>query len=598
MTPDQLDADRRALMLQMRDKRGSEEVMDRAFAHVIVAVQHTLKISPRLNQLMAVRAMLAGQFVELATGEGKTLCAAMTAGVAGLSGTPVHVLTANDYLAHRDASSLDRFYQFLGLNVASVVSTADIDQRRAAYRADVVYVTAKQAAFDWLNDSLQVGSDQSAYTSLLNVIMKSPDDSTHQPMLRGLCLAIVDEADSLLIDEARVPLILAACRSSDSNEHVEAVIALGLAEKLTEGVDYKVLPTTRHVQITEAGQKALANVSANIAHSWRSSRFREERVNQALSALHAYQLDRDYIVAEGQLVLTDPHTGRPTPDRRLPHGVHLLLELKEKCRPSAEHETVARTSFPQFYRRYRELVGISGTLHEVASEIHDSYGCSIVRAEAHCQSQRIDDASQVFLDRGTQLRTMVEDVSKRNLLGQPVLVCTRSVEQSLGVSAFLTAHGLPHQVLNAYQDATEAAIVAGAGQAACITVATNMAGRGTDISLDAKSREAGGLHVVSLAFNDARRLDRQLAGRAARQGEPGSFQQLYCLDDAFLLDAMPSTVLRLARLCVGRGWNTCALVLIRAVQARTEYQHRTERIQLSNSRESLDKTLAFCGQTN
>jgi len=210
---------------------------------------------------------------------------------------------------------------------------------------------------------------------------------------------------------------LAACRSSDSNEHVEAVIALGLAEKLTEGVDYKVLPTTRHVQITEAGQKALANVSANIAHSWRSSRFREERVNQALSALHAYQLDRDYIVAEGQLVLTDPHTGRPTPDRRLPHGVHLLLELKEKCRPSAEHE-----------------------------------------------------------------------------------------------------------------------------------------------------------------FNDARRLDRQLAGRAARQGEPGSFQQLYCLDDAFLLDAMPSTVLRLARLCVGRGWNTCALVLIRAVQARTEYQHRTERI--------------------
>ncbi len=597
MKADQLDDDRTALMLQMRHACVSSDAMDHALAHVIVAAQQTLKISPRLNQLLAVRAMLAGQFVELATGEGKTLCAAMTAAVAGLSGTPVHVLTANDYLADRDASSLRGFYTFLGLNVASVISTADVEQRRGAYRADVVYVTAKQVAFDWLNDSLKARSDQSAYTSVLGSIMKIPDDSAHRPILRGLCLAIVDEADSLLIDEARVPLILAASRSSDSNEQVEAAIALGLAEKLTEGVDYKVRSANRYVQITEAGQQALSRMSVNIAHSWRSSRFREERVSQALSALRAYQLDRDYIVSDGQLVLTDPHTGRPTPDRRLPHGVHLLLELKEKCRPSVEHETVARTSFQQFYRRYRELIGVSGTLYEVAGEIHDTYGCSVVRARAHCESQRKDKPSRVCFDRGTQLRTMMEAVSARKSLGQPVLVCTRSVEQSLGVSAFLTAHGLSHEVLNAYQDAAEAAIVACAGKAGSITVATNMAGRGTDISLDPDARDAGGLHVISLAFNDARRLDRQLAGRAARQGDPGSFEQLYCLDDSYLVDAMPAPVLRLARLCVGRGWNKCALVLIRAVQARKEYQHKSERTRLSQSSESLEKNLAFCGQT-
>ena len=436
LDPDQLIANRVTLAQKMKSEKLSEELLDQALAHAVVSAEKTLGMVPRPNQYLSARAMLQGHFVEMATGEGKTLSVAMAAGAIALSGTPIHVLTANDYLAERDAAELNDFYAFLGLRVASTDSSQEPNQRRKSYQAQVVYVTAKQVAFDWLNDTLEMGSESNALSVRLSPLINTNSNALYEPMLRGLCLAIVDEADSLLIDEARIPLVLASNVSDETDEKTEAVVALGLAEQLRESTDYIVLSSTRHVRLTDEGRKALAKLSSKVTHIWGSSRYREERVIQALTALHLFELDRDYIVHDGKLNLMDAHTGRSMTDRRLPHGLHTLLELKEKCTPTPQHETVASVPFQEFFKRYHGLIGISGTLREVATEIHNVYGRYVVPVPSHLPSKREDISSEVFLDRPTQLQTMVDEVKRRNQLGQPVLVCTRSVEQSLGAVSY------------------------------------------------------------------------------------------------------------------------------------------------------------------
>jgi len=312
--------------------------------------------------------------------------------------------------------------------------------------------------------------------------------------------------------------------------------------------------------------------------------------------LHRFERDRDYIVRDGHVELLDPHTGRALADRRLPHGLHRLLEIKEKCTPSAQQQTIASVPFQHFFRCYLGMAGISGTLNEVRGEIHHVYERWVVRIPSHCPSLRVDLPTRIFADRSTQLDALVSEVRQRQTVGQPVLVCTRSVEQSLGVSAMLTASALLHQVLNAYQDSEEATIVANAGRKGQVTVATNMAGRGTDIPLGDSVAELGGLHVISLAFNDARRLDRQLAGRAARQGDPGSFQHMPSLDDPYLIEAMPVVIRKLAKVLVMQGWHSPTRLLIRFMQRCIEWQHRRERLALYISRETVERRLAFGGE--
>ena len=596
LTPDQLDANRAAFVQKMRQQFASDVVMDTALAHALVAAEKSHRLVARPNQCLAARAMLDGHFVEMATGEGKTLSVALAAGAAALSGTPVHVLTANDYLAARDASYMEPVFQILGLHVDSVVSIQDVAVRRRAYTADIVYVTAKQVAFDWLSDAQRLGASPDSLTARLAALTLSLSRKTSLPMLRGLCLAIVDEADSLLVDEARIPLVLATAQERSPSDDTEAVIALGLAEHLHENVDYRLLADTRVVKLTDIGRRHLADMSSDITHVWQSSRYREERVKQALTVLHRFERDHDYIVRDGRLELMDSYTGRAIPDRRLPHGLHRLLELKENCIPSSQHETIATLPFQHFFKRYMSLVGISGTLHEVADEIHHVYDRFVVHVAPNCPDRRENLPAMVFKNRTTQLQAVLNEVQARQRQAQPVLVCTRSVEQSKQVSALLSLDNVSHQVLNAYQDADEAEIVARAGQPGQVTVATNMAGRGTDIPLGAMVNEKGGLHVISLAFNDARRLDRQLAGRAARQGDAGSFQQFSSLDDPYLLDATPVTVRRCMQICAGKGWRRAAVLLIGYTQKRIERKHKNQRVMLYQSRQTLECQLAFSGK--
>lgn len=554
-----------------------------ALAHACIAAKRTLGLVPREGQRRAAAALLQGRFVEMPTGEGKTLATALAASAIAMDGTPVHVLTANDYLAERDATYLSPLYAAVGLTSACVLPAMDDNARRAAYACDVVHLTGKQAGFDWMRDALSRGPDADSLARRLGALthpaMRHRPASTLQ---RGLCACILDEADSLLLDEARTPLVLAAPLATGLAHSQEGSIALALANMLKADSDFQLRRGTREVTLTDAGKATLARLAERVPGVWRATRYRDERVRQALVVLHLFERDRDYVVRDEGVLLVDEQSGRALPDRRLQHGLHGLLELKEHCQSTPESDTVASIAFQSFFLRYVRLVGTSGTLREARGELARVYGARLIRVPPEHPSCLTTLPPCVFLSRAEQLDALVEETRRTLADDRPVLIGTRSVEQSRGVSALLTAHRIRHRVLDASQDVDEAVIVAEAGHAGRVTVATNMAGRGTDIPLGEGVAARGGLHLVSLAFNDARRIDRQLAGRTARQGEAGSFRQLWTLDDQDLEAALPAGVLVLIRKALRQSESTryartFALSMIRLAQRRLEWRHARQR---------------------
>lgn len=609
--------------------------LDTSLAHAVLTARRTLEINPHDVQLIGVRELLRGRFVEMGTGEGKTLTMALAAAVSALDRTPVHVLTASDYLAERDATWLSPLYQALGLSVAFVAPEMSEVERAEAYRADVVHVTGKQVAFDWLRDNVATeGSTQRLSTRLGNLTSLESDANVtaHSPLLRGLCLAIIDEADSLLIDEARTPLVLAAPMSDNKDEREECVVALTLARLLHEGVDFEVSSPMRLVTLTSEGENSLDKLALRVDGLWRAARYRDEKVRDALNVLHCWHRDRDYVVRDNRIELVDPHTGRALRDRRLQRGLHTLLELKERCETTPENDVVASLPFQHFFRNYVRIAGMSGTLREVRAELATVYNVDVVCLPPDRPSQLREMSARVFPTTCQQLEALVQEI--RNCLNheRPVLIGTRTVEQSERVSSVLKKHAIDHQLLNACQDANEAVVIAEAGIAGQVTVATNMAGRGTDIRLGLGVPECGGLHVISLAFNDSYRLDRQLAGRAGRQGDPGSFVRLLSLDDLSLKKESTQWLIKIVKrllaaqtplqfsfasskaICSGRMSQLCdkedctvcrspiqgmgiandiALLLLKYLQYKVERKHASERQSALNACKQLTHHIAI-----
>jgi len=574
-----------------------------ALAHAAVVAERTLGLVPRPCQLEAAWWMLDGRFVELATGEGKTLSTALAAAVTALAGTPVHVVTANDYLAERDAASLGVFYAALGLCSAAVVSGLDDARRRAAYRLDIVHVTGKQLAFDDLRDGLQGSVGAGPLEARLAVLAHraAPVSATTEAMLPGLCAAFVDEADAVLIDEARLPLVMADRRDDDPDEDAASALALALARSLREGRDYVRQGAMRRPTLTDEGRALLASRTRRLPDAWRTTRYRDEFVRQALVALHSLRRDRDYIVSDGSIELVDAATGRPAPDRTLQHGLHRLVELKERCRTTQSTEVRAATSFQRFFTRYHRLAGTSGTLAEVRSELLCFYGASTVAVAGHRPCLRQGLGTRVLTDRAEQLAVLLERVLTMQAVGRPTLLGTASVEQSAAVALYLESSGIACRTLDASQTRDEAEIVATAGQAAQVTVATRMAGRGTDIVLADGVEGCGGLHVIILSIAESRRFDRQLAGRAARGGDRGSTERLLCLDDDCLSSELPERLRRLlgtglqGRGAIRRSAHVVALACVALARARVERRHAGERLRLFLHQPHAERRLAFAG---
>jgi preprotein translocase subunit SecA len=543
-------------------------------------------------QMLGAYAMLKGMLAEMATGEGKTLTATLAAAVAALAGFPVHVITVNDYLASRDADNLQPLYSRLGLSVGTVVAGMSLEERQQAYACDVVYCTNKELAFDYLRDCILLG-EHHGNLRLKVERLHSRTARISGLRLRGLHFAIVDEADSIFIDEARTPLIISAQADTDIYEQTGAE-AISIVRHLKEEIDFLLLESERRVLLTLSGQKKIEALSQGLSPNWRSPIARDELAIQALAALHLYHIDEHYLVRDGKIVIIDEYTGRTMPDRVWSAGLHQMIETKEHCAISHNRETIARITYQKLFRRYKVLSGMSGTLEPIARELWSVYRLAIATIPTHRPLQRKMLPDRVFAteaEKWSAVMDRVRELSQRNI---PVLVGTRSVAASDRLSKLFSEVGIDHVVLSASQDQKEAEVVAEAGKMARVTIATNMAGRGTDIKIQPDALALGGLHVIMTERHDARRIDDQLAGRCARQGEPGCFQAFLSLEDPLMTSHRTSRIEQYIDKLVVMRFGKPEQLLLRK-QRRLERLHRHMRLALLRTDKSERQLNAFTG---
>jgi preprotein translocase subunit SecA len=566
----------------------------RAFALVRELSDRILGMRHFDVQIVGAFAMIKGMLAEMATSEGKTLTATLVAGAAGLAGVPIHIVTVNDYLARRDAELMGPLYASLGLSVGVVVGGQGAAERQAAYACDITYCTNKELAFDYLRDRMVLGQTAGDLPLKMETL-HSRSPRSRQLRLRGLHFALVDEADSVLVDEARTPLIISGAADAAIDAATVAG-ALELAAGLDAGADFIVSTEERRIHLTLAGQARVAAFAQALAGHWRSVVSREELARQALAAIHLFNRGTHYVVTDDKVRIVDEYTGRIMPDRLWSDGLHQMIEHKEGCALSTRRATMARITYQRFFRRYRRLAGMSGTLQPVAAELWRVYRLPVVTIPTAKPVRRIHRPDVVVATDLEKWRVIVARVAGLHEQGAPILIGTRSVASSERASAELGAAGLPHTVLNAIQDQREAEIVAQAGERGRITVATNMAGRGTDIHLGDGVSDLGGLHVIMTERHDARRIDLQLAGRAGRQGEPGSFEAILSLEDALMdtesglaLSGIAKAASRFLGVWAGREASNYA-------QWRAERLHARMRADLLRSDQWQMKTLAFSGK--
>ena len=519
-----------ALGKQLRQHRLPADQVAKCFSLTREAAGRTLGQRHFDVQLMAGRALLDGMVAEMDTGEGKTLTATLAAAAAALAGFPVHVVTVNDYLASRDSQWMRPVYEALGLRVDVIIHGLQPDQRREAYGADVTYCSNKELAFDYLKDRITLGNE-TVRTKLQVERLYQSRSRMQRLLLRGLCFGIVDEADSVLIDEARTPLIISGDTDSDSAQREIYQTALSLASEMVAGRDFLLEGPERSVRLQPRAVAQLEHMAQSLGGIWARRSWREDLLSQALVAQHLFHNDKHYLVNNGRVQIIDEYSGRVMADRTWEHGLHQMIEVKEGCEISGRTHPVARISFQKLFRRYLWLAGMTGTAREVRGELWSVYRLATVRIPTNRPAQRQRFPERVYATEEEKWQAVASRVEEVHNSGRPILVGTRSVDASETLSGLLRARGLEHALLNARQDAEEATIVSQAGGRGCITVATNMAARGTDIKLGDEVVDLGGLHVIATELHEARRIDRQLFGRCGRQGDPGSCEAIVSLED-------------------------------------------------------------------
>ncbi|MCP4332370.1 MAG: prepilin peptidase [Gammaproteobacteria bacterium] len=568
-----------------------------AFAVVRETSARTLGMRHHHTQIRVSLALLRGCVAEMATGEGKTLAATLAAATAALAGIPVHVVTINDYLAERDAEEMIPLYRALGLSVGIITHEREPHERRAVYACDIVYCSNKELTFDFLKDRLVLDGRENMRVLQAALLTRDSSWSEHL-VLRGLHFAIVDEADSVLVDEARTPLIISGEEKFGQREETLLENAMSIASKFENGVHFRQDDTSA-IHLSRAGEKLLVDSCQDLDGLWKSSFYREPLVKQALAALHVYHLDRDYIIdEEAALQIVDPYTGRVMPGRSWGQGLQQMIEMKEGLELTKPRETSAEISYQNYFRKYHHLCGMTGTGREVAAEMLDVYRLRSDTIPLLKKSRRRRCFRKVCLTEEQKWQRVAVIVRDLVAKGQAVLIGTNSVASSEAVSQVLTAQSIEHRVLNARQDKEEAEIVAGAGQSGVVTVSTSMAGRGTDIKLSDVTRAAGGLHVIITELQDASRIDRQLAGRGARQGDPGLVSEVLSLEDRLLKKMSGPLQKKLIQSAIRTGIplpNWMGMLIQKRCQRKIEASHHRQRIKLIKADTQRQRTMAFAG---
>ncbi len=584
---------------QLHSRGLQDALVIKAFAVIREVSARTLGKRHFEVQLYGGWLMINGQLAEMQTGEGKTLTTTLPACTAALAGIPVHVITVNDYLAERDREIMLPLYQRLGLEGQSVIDGMQVEQCRSAYQADIVHTTNKKIAFDYLRDRIEIGDDSGDLRFQYRHIQRQQNiGASSKLLLRGLCFAIVDEADSVLIDEANTPLIITRTLPNDEAADTYSD-ALYLASTLVEDRDFKVDNKSRTIELTVAGEDSLAEHVLKLPGLWRNQRKRDMLVKQALAAMIFYERDREYVINDEKIQIIDQSSGRIMPDRSWEQGLHQMIVAKEGCLISELREPQARISYQRFFSRYLRVGGTSGTISEIGGELQRVYGLEVFKVATNQPPQRVMLGERVFRNQSDKKAALLDRVKALHRSGRPVLIGTCSVAESEQVDEWLRKADIEHRVLNAKQDKDEAEIIAAAGQQKAITVATNMAGRGTDIALGAGVDELGGLHVISLSLNGSHRIDRQLYGRCARQGDPGSAEAILSLQDTSLTNFYGPAILKfLAGLCKNGkpvpGF--ISRLMLRFAQRKYELKQSRMRKVLMQQDQRLRRILAFSGR--
>lgn len=493
---------------RLADGETLDDILPEAFAVVREASKRVLGMRHFDVQLIGGITLHRGNIAEMRTGEGKTLVATLPVYLNALTGKGVHVVTVNDYLAKRDSEWMGKLYRALGLSVGLIVANLDYNQRKLAYASDITYGTNNEFGFDYLRDNMVIHAEQMVQ--------------------RPLNYAIVDEVDSILIDEARTPLIISGPgeRSTDSYYTLAKVVP-----QLVAGEDYTIDEKQKTIAPTESGIAKVEKM-LKIENLYDSANLElNHLLNASLRAYAMMHRDKDYVVKDGQVVIVDEFTGRLMFGRRYSDGLHQAIEAKEGLKVERESQTLASITFQNYFRMYDKLAGMTGTAKTEEQEFNNIYGLEVYEIPPNRPLLRKDLPDLIFKTKKAKYKAVVKDVVERHKKGQPVLVGTTSITQSEELSDMLLKSGVPHNVLNAKHHEKEAEIVANAGQRGMVTIATNMAGRGTDISLGEGVAELGGLHILGTERHESRRIDNQLRGRSGRQGDPGSSQFFLSLED-------------------------------------------------------------------
>jgi preprotein translocase subunit SecA len=513
---------------RLEEGKTLEDILPEAYAAVREAARRAIGLEHYRVQLIGGVILHQGRISEMKTGEGKTLVSTLPAYLNALEGKGVHIVTVNDYLAKRDAEWMGQVHQFLGLTVGVVLNSMDNDERREAYGCDITYVTNNELGFDYLRDNM--------------VIYKE------QLVQRGLHYAIVDEVDSVLIDEARTPLIISG-QSGKSTRLYEACDILARQMTRGEGTgEYSKMDAIMGVEVEEDGdfivneKDKVVNLTAQGVHKVEQF-FHIENLADAdnleiqhniILALRAHNLmfrDQDYVVKDDEVLIVDEFTGRIMPGRRYSDGLHQAIEAKEHVKVKRESKTLATITFQNFFNKYEKKSGMTGTALTEEKEFRDIYGMDVIEIPTHRPVARVDHQDAVYKTKKEKFKAVADEVEAAHAKGQPVLVGTITIETSELISKMLNKRGIQHKVLNAKFHELEAEIVAQAGVHGSVTIATNMAGRGTDIKLDDESKAAGGLKIIGTERHESRRIDNQLRGRSGRQGDPGESQFFISLED-------------------------------------------------------------------
>lgn len=493
---------------RLADGETLDDILPEAFAVVREASKRVLGMRHFDVQLIGGITLHRGNIAEMRTGEGKTLVATLPVYLNALTGKGVHVVTVNDYLAKRDSEWMGKLYRALGLSVGLIVANLDYNQRKLAYASDITYGTNNEFGFDYLRDNMVIHAEQMVQ--------------------RPLNYAIVDEVDSILIDEARTPLIISGPgeRSTDSYYTLAKVVP-----QLVAGEDYTIDEKQKTIAPTESGIAKVEKM-LKIENLYDSANLElNHLLNASLRAYAMMHRDKDYVVKDGQVVIVDEFTGRLMFGRRYSDGLHQAIEAKEGLKVERESQTLASITFQNYFRMYEKLAGMTGTAKTEEQEFNNIYGLEVYEIPPNKPLLRKDLPDLIFKTKKAKYKAVVKDVVERHKKGQPVLVGTTSITQSEQLSDMLLKSGVPHNVLNAKHHEKEAEIVANAGQRGMVTISTNMAGRGTDISLGEGVAELGGLHILGTERHESRRIDNQLRGRSGRQGDPGSSQFFLSLED-------------------------------------------------------------------